>query len=85
MVYGNLSGVINAMKHDGCDHDAVLRVRRILHSARFDDIPLYVVVQDKNMFIVSDYMAAMIFNDKYGLDVCAVWRDSACVWHVVRQ
>ena len=85
MTYGNLSAVINACKSSVNYHDEVLRVRYILHRNRHSCLPLYVVVMPSgHMFVVSEYMPAMTFEDM-GANVFGVWRDSDCNWRVCQQ
>lgn len=85
MVSEGLSGIINAMKHDSTNHDAILRTRHILHAMRDSSIPMYVVVHADAMFVVSDYLAAMIYADVWECDVWSVWRDTDCIWHATKQ
>jgi len=84
-VFGNLSAVMNTINPCKKHQTERLRVRRILHANRNTCEPLQVVVMPNgHMFLVSDYMAALTFEDS-GATVWGVWRDNVCMWHVVKQ
>jgi len=85
MTCKHLSEVMNVCKGSVTYHDEVLHVRYILHKNRYSCVPLYVVVMSSgHMFVVSEYMPAMTFEDM-GANVFGVWRDSNCDWRVCQQ
>ena len=85
MVYGKLGAVMHACEGETSFHEEVLKVRRILHRNRKTGEPLYVVVMPSgHMFIVSEYMPALTFED-CGARVFSVWQACDCNWHIVEQ
>ena len=83
--FNHLSSVMNTICSEQINRSEKSRARHILCRLKGDYVPIYIVVFERTISIISNYNVAVALGDTTSAKVYGVWYDYIGMWHVVEQ